>query len=289
MNDQQTIGHEAAAKVADALRPKQTPEEKAAEEMAIAKNQLEMIRNNPELSSMYNDNAKVGSENLGGDLPMLKVHATGRSTVNELANGGEPDDGAFFYAPKQMQFPEVTAHILTISRGYYAEGMNVDAKTGKKKAVWTQIVGGVIANDDLMYPFLSYVTGTKLQPMWDFGKAAGKFTRAKPFGIPMFALSVRMYNKKEKNAYSTAWVTYYEIRKNESGEPILVTDPSLFNFLRDTVEVLKEQTERLINSKEIDGPHKVQAIESTTVTDDPPDEPQPGSSTQPVNPDDIPF
>lgn len=254
-------GHDAAAKVAESLRPAEEVKKAGEEEMRIAKNELDMIRNNPEFARLYDENAQTGAENLGNDLPALKVHSVGKSSTNELSDGTEPEDGYFFYVPKQLQFKDVTAHICTISRGYYAEGM-VDPKGVKQPPKWNQIIGGIIQNDDLMYPFLRFITGKNLQPMWDFGKSASKYTRAKPFGIPMFALSVRMWNKKEKNPYGNSWVTYYDIVKHENGEPKLVTDPALFHFLKNAVGELEDQINRLIEAKAMETEKQPERIES---------------------------
>ena len=64
---------------------------------------LDSINANAELAKMYSDNAQVGSQNLSGGMPILKIHSTGRS-VNELADGMEPNNGWFFYKPTKEQF-----------------------------------------------------------------------------------------------------------------------------------------------------------------------------------------
>lgn len=282
-------GQDTAREVANKLRTDGEAEKQAeVAETALVKSQLDMVRNNPELAKMYGDNARVGAENLGGDLPILKVQTTGKSSTNELPDGREPEDGYFFYQPKQMQFKELTAHILTISRGYYAEGMEIDKSTGKKKAVWNQIMGGVITNDGLNMPFVMYVTGKKLQPMWDFGKAAGKYTRAKPVSIPMFALSVRMTTEKMVNSFGKSWIIGFDIVKGDDGFPAIVTDAGEFQFLLDMVDVLKETIEKIIASKEIEDDGRLtKPLKTVTVEEAP--APIPPEKVEEVTPDDIPF
>ena len=118
MSDTEKTGVEAARETAGKLRKEQdAKKENEAKAMATVKNELDKIRNNPELAKLYQDNAKVGAENLAGELPLLKIHAVGRSLKNELKDGSEPNDGWFFYKPTQEQFQEIECHILTISRG----------------------------------------------------------------------------------------------------------------------------------------------------------------------------
>jgi len=280
-------GEDKARATAEKLK-KDTEKTKESEvkEIALVKSQLDIVRNDPALAKMYGDNARVGSENLGGDLPILKVQTTGKSSTNELPDGREPEDGYFFYVPKQMQFKELTAHILTISRGYYAEGMEIDRATGKKKSVWNQIMGGVITNDGINMPFVMYVTGKKLQPMWDFGKAAGKYTRAKPVSIPMFALTVKLTTEKQVNSFGKSWIIGFEIVKQEDGFPILVTDAGKFQFLLDMVDVLKETIEKIIASKAID--EEVRPAKSIKITESEPTA-IPKDQEEKVDVDSIPF
>src|SRR3990167_10143390 len=81
------------------------------------------INDNEQLIKLYKENALVGSDNLSGQTPSLKIHTTGRSTNNQLADGSEPNDGWFFYGSTGQQFQTVQAHILAISRGFKAKGL----------------------------------------------------------------------------------------------------------------------------------------------------------------------
>ncbi|MEK7180318.1 MAG: hypothetical protein AAB706_02485 [Patescibacteria group bacterium] len=222
-------------------------EEKAeadVQETAIVKSQLDMVRGNPELAKMYTDNARVGSENLGGTLPTLSIYTVGKSK-SLLANGSKPNDGAFFYAPTREQFPTVDAHILTISHGFRAPDMN-----GVDK--FNQIMGGVIVSNGKQLPFIMFVRGIRLQPMWDFGKEAGKYTHAKPVSIPMFALTVHLTQQSVPSKFGDNWKVIFKILHDEEEFPILVTDTGEFQFLRDMVDVLNETIDKLIEAKATD-------------------------------------
>jgi hypothetical protein len=208
---------------------------------------LALVTNDPELIQMYTENAKVGSENLSGAAPYLKVHSAGRSTTNVLADGTQPNNGYFFYQPTQEQFQTITGHVLTISRGFRAEGMN--EKDGKKESVYNQILAGVFFDKGEYKPFLMYMTGMKLSPMWEFGKEASKWTKAKPLPIPMFALSVKLSTKEVKTPYGFSWVIDFEIEKDAEGNPKLVLDAGEFQYLKDSVETVKETIESLIANK----------------------------------------
>jgi hypothetical protein len=221
---------------------------------------LAVLSQNKQLAQMYQESARLGSENLNGSVASLKVHTTNKSTGNVLADGTEPNDGWFFHNKSARQFKNPICHILTISAGFRAEGM-VDQKTGKKgDDKFNQIMGGVIIDGSERLPFIFYFTGVRLQRMWDFAKEAGQFTHAKPFPIPMFALSVKLSTVKEKNAYGMTSVVEFEILRNEDGTPVIVSDPAEFIFLRDSVEPLETTIASLIASKSSEA--KVQVIET---------------------------
>lgn len=246
-------------------------------------NNLATINNNEEMKKMFAENANLGSEHLSGQSPTLKVHSTGKSTKNFLSDGvTEPNDGWFFYAPTAEQFKEVECHILTISRGYRAEGMP-DPKTGVAKKVYNTLMAGVIVNDGKPRPFIMYMTGVKLSRMWEFGKEAGKYTHAKPLPVPMFALRVKLTTEKIKTSFAPSWVVNFEIMKDEDKGPIVVANMGTFNYLRVQMAKAKETIESIIEAK---------------ATDEEPGEPLNGEVLpsqeqevlpETVNPDDIPF
>ena len=213
--------------------------------MEVAKT-LESVRNNEKLAALYRENVNVGTEDLGGQSPLLKVHTTNKSTANQLADGTEPNNGWFFYKPTGEQFKEVVCHILTISKGFRAKDMNGNDK-------WNQLLAGVIEHQvegKVDYkPFVMYVTGTKLSKMWEFGKEAKQYTHAKPVGIPMFALSVKLTTEIVKSDFGNNWVVNFEILKNEDGTPVLVTDEGVFVYLRDSVASVQDTIASIIDAK----------------------------------------
>jgi len=229
-----------ARKVANKL--KEEVKQKEEQVKKEVENTLAVVRKNTQLEKMYKDNAEVGSKNLGGQSPLLKVHTQGRSSTNELNDGGEPKDGYFYYKPTGEQFKEVECHILTISQGFRADGIN-------KKNVFNQLMAGVIVNDGALKPFITYLTGLKLKPMWEFGKEASKYTHAKPIPIPMFALKVKLTTEKTKTDYGMSWIIKFTIMRNEDGSPIVVTDPGLFQFLIDHVESVETTIDSIIEKR----------------------------------------
>lgn len=256
------------------------------------KNSLSILSQDEELAAMYSEASKIGAENLGGALPMLKVHATGKSSKNELPDGTEPTDGNFFYTPTAEEFESVNVHILTISRGYKAEGIEATAD-GSKKMVYNQLIGGMLIDGNDYKPFIMYVTGKKLQAMWDFGKEAGKYTRKKPIGIPMFALTVNLSTEKVSNSFGKSWIIKFDLQRNEDGSPVLVMDKGKFQFLKDSVFEMQEQIDSIIAAKATEETEEV-PTRVAEVAHEIESEPTVGSpkTTNPeeeVTPDDIPF
>lgn len=253
---------QAGEKLKTEMAKKEVEEEKAKEEV---NNQLAVLRSNSELARMYSESSQVGAANIAGELPLLKVHSVGRSTKNELSNGQEPNDGYFFYKPTGEQFESIECHILTISKGFRAEGM-------EGKEIFNQIMGGAIIEGDDYKPFIMYFTGLKLSYLWEFGKQVSKYTKAKPVPIPMFALKVRLTTKKVANNYGKSWVVNFEIVKTEDGAPELVLDPGRFQFLKDSVETVEDTIASLIATKtakeEDDIPHPAQDAQDEILSPD---------------------
>ena len=271
MNDGEKKFKEMGEKLKNDTREAVETEKK---ETAIALSNLDAIRKNAELAKMYSESAQVGAENLSGELPLLKVHAVGKSTKNELSDGTEPKDGWFFYKPTGEQFETVRCHILTISRGFRAEGM-------EKKEIFNQVMGGVIIDNGEMKPFVMYMTGLKLSPMWEFGKSVSKYTKMKPVPIPMFALTVNLTTEKVANAYGKSWIVRFELEKNEEdGSPVLVMDQGEFQFLKDSTEMVEETITSLIEAKAIAEDGTVKHTETAQVVAQP---------AKVVEGDDIPF
>lgn len=208
-------------------------------------NELVAVQNDPVLAQLYKESMNVGSENLTGGLPTLKVHATGRSN-NELANGSEPDDGAFYYSQTKEQFKEVEVHVLTVSRGFKAMGM--PDKDGKSEPKFNQLLGGVIVDSTGFKPFIMYFTGKKLPLLWEFGKDVKKYTKS---GIPMFALLVKMTSEKVTNKYGKSWIVNFEIVKAKDGTPTLIHDVEEFNYLKDNVATIEDSIKSIIDAKDV--------------------------------------
>ena len=216
--------------------------------MNDVKNELATIAGDPELMKLYQASADAGAKNLSGELPLLKVYSVGKSKA-EMADGTKPNDGAFFYKPTLKQFETVTCHILTISRGFRAAGM-VNAKTGKAdEPKFNQVMGGVILDEGKLLPFIMYFTGLKLQKLWEFGKEANKYTHMKPVPIPMFTMTVTLGTEKKESNYGESWIVNFTIHKNKEGFPDVITDPELFQYLRDNVVTMEDTIASLIETK----------------------------------------
>ena len=203
---------------------------------------------NEALARMYMDNANVGAENLAGELPLLKIHKKGKSQNNELADGSEPNNGWFYYKPTKEQFEEIKCHVLTISRGYQAPPLEEGNNT-----VFTQILAGIIINQDNPLPFMMYFTGLKLENLWKFGKEVRPYTKAKPMPIPMFALTVKLTTREVEHSksdkFGKASIVEFEVVKNDKGIPEIVKDEGEFVFLRDSVDGVQETINNLIANK----------------------------------------
>lgn len=238
-------GYEGAKETRDKIAKEQ-------EELAIEPVNAEKgVELSGKLAAMYNQNANLGAENLDGNKPYLKIHSAGRSTTNTLANGKDPQDGNFFYGPTQEEFEELECHILTISRGFYTE--QEDKKTGEKKQKWNQLMTGIILNDDDMKPFIMFITGKRLSPMWDFGKVLRPWTKRKPIPYPMFAMTVKMKTHREKNEHNSySWIIDFELVKGDDDTPVLIMDEGKFIYVKDMAEMMAEQVNDMIAKKEIE-------------------------------------
>ena len=214
--------------------------EEEALETALAK-----VQKTPGLAKMYRDNASLGSENLSGSLPLLKIHAVGKSLSNQLDDGTEPNDGWFFYSQDGSQYEQVVCHILSISKSFRAPG--IGSKSNEQ--VFNQMMGGVIVNNGDLKPFIMYLTGLRLAPMWEFGKEVGKYTKRKELPIPLFAFKVMLTTNQEKHQYGQSWAIKFEVVKDEDGVPEVVTDEGLFVFLRDNVSTIQGTMEKIITSR----------------------------------------
>lgn len=236
---------EKARETANKIRKESEEQKQLAEEKKLqVKNELAAMNENSELAKMYKESAQVGSINLQGALPQLKVHSMGRSVTNTLPDGSEPEDGNFFYTSSKEQFHSLKAHILTVSKGFRAQGFE------GKEDVFNQIVGGCIVQEDGSFkPFIMYFTGLKLSYLWEFGKEASQYTHAKPIPIPMFALTVNLSTEKVSHNYGKSWVVKFEIVRSEDGNPEIILDPKIFSYLKDSVAKLEDTIASLVATK----------------------------------------
>jgi len=286
--------HEKAREVANKIRGEvAAKQEGEVQNRKAAETALAQIEENSELAQMYNASAKVGAENLSGAAPYLKIHAAGKSTTNNLADGKMPNDGWFFYAPTQEQFQFVEAHILTISRGFRTlEDKKNDDGTIIKVEKFNQLMGGIITNGGNPRPFIMFMRGKRLSPMWDFGKQIVKYTTRKPIGIPMFALSIILGTHTENNTGNQGYthIIDFEIEEDENGNPKLVLDTGEFTFLKRMAEDLGETINSLIAAKEIKK-NGAEPIEAQEIEPDPEDDyvPPPTSNHVEVEPDEVPY
>lgn len=218
---------------------------------------LASLANSP-LASKFSQNANRGSENLSlGKLPLIKLFQTGK-TESVLADGSEPHNGWFFYSPDQTEYEKVICHILTVSRGYYAK-----PKKDGDKAKFTQIMGGVMINNNEMKPFVMYVTGLKLSPFWDFTRdVVGLYTHAKPIPVPMFCLTVVMKSEKVKTEYGQSFTLNFDLVKDDDGFPVIVQDEGKFEFLNSMIDELNGMINSVIQSNDTqDNPNIIMEAE----------------------------
>lgn len=238
-------GYQAAKEMRDKVSHA-LPENKEAIEVLDEKAMGQVVSG--DLADFYKQNASVGSEEIsGGKLPLLKIHQTGKSK-GELQDGSEPTNGFFYYSPTQEQFEKVEVHILSISRGYYAKPLE---GSGKDK-VFTQLMGGVIIDGKEYKPFIMYLTGLKLQPLWTFGREIiAPFTKNPRFPIPMFALIVELGSEKVDTKFGKSYIPTFKLKKNDKGQAVIVNDAGLSQYLLDSVSTVKDIMDKVISFGDI--------------------------------------
>lgn len=196
-----------------------------------------------EAMEFYKQNADVGSENLGQSIPQLKV--TEANSQNEQSDGQFAPAGTFYYTPTQEVFKSLRVSVLTISRGFYALDNSDDPKPK-----FTQLMGGMIL--DGMKPFVMFVSGTRLNNMWDFGKKIRPLTKNKQYPIPMFSMQVDISLERYQSNHGVNHVVKYDLVKNDKGYVDLITDVETLNFIRAGVDQVEEMFASFIDSKEVD-------------------------------------
>lgn len=196
-----------------------------------------------DVADFFKKNADVGSGNLSASLPQLKV--TEANSQNEGQDGQYVAAGEFYYQPTKESFKTVKVSIMTISRGFWA----LDNKE-KPEPKFTQLVGGMIL--ETMQPFVMFVSGTRLQNMWDFGKEIKPFTKNKGNAVPMFAFEVELGLEKNKTQYGMNHVVTYKLTRNKDNQVLLINDLELLSAIRNGVDQLESTFESFIDQKEVD-------------------------------------
>jgi hypothetical protein len=248
-------GLEKARETSESLKKKSAvetnPPSEPIREKEIA-HTLSTIQNNADLAKMYNDAAGMGSENLQGSYPLLKIHVQNKSPNNILINGKEPNNGWYYHTKTQEQFESPIVHILTVSKSFYAKPL-VDKDTGEMgDSKLNQIIGGVLVDNRDAKPFMMYLTGLKLSPFWDFAKEISQYTHGKPVSIPMFALTVKLSSQKVDSKHGPQLVPVFEVVRTADGSPVVITSPKEFMFLKNMVTTMTDTINSLVTSKSIE-------------------------------------
>lgn len=238
-----------------------------------------------DLVEFYKENAGVGSENLAGSMPQLKV--TESNSQNEGIDGNNLVAGQFYYSPTKEAFKSVRVSIMAISRGFYAMD---NQKEPEPK--FTQLLGGMML--DSLQPFVMFVSGTRLQNMWNFGKEVKPFTKQ----VPMFSFEVELGLDKIKTDYGSNHVVTYTVLRDVKGQIQLIVDRELLNMLRNGVESVQDMFASFIEQKEVDrdtgkllkdqDSETYKNAEEALITQEPPMELQNDTVADEVS-DDVPF
>jgi len=253
---------------------------------AEVKSQLQKLKDDPELAEMYKRHAKTNADNLGGNIPYLRIHAS--NSMNELFDGTRPKEGQFYYSATKEAFDTVNCHILSISRGFRVK--QTDKETGKEKLQYNQLIAGIIVAGERMLPFFMYANGLKLRPLWDFGKEMGNYTDA---GYPMFSIVVEITTEEIKTEeYGYKRVPKYTIVRDENGNPDIILDKEQFNMFLRAAEKAKMRSDQIITNIEVQGePQEITVAgtpEKPEHEDEPDPVPAPGAGDV-IDPEDIPF
>jgi len=198
----------------------------------------------------FNENAGVGTENISsGALPQLKI--TEANSKNLLQNGNFSTPGQLYYSPTKEEFPSVLCSLLAVSRGFYTTTKELDGETLKRnedgtlKLKFTQLVGGMILANQT--PFVTFVSGTRLDFMWQFGKEVKLYTK----NTPMFAFEVLLSTQKVETKWGFNSVIKYELTKDEEGNPSFIRNLATLEYLKKAVDLVKEMFAGFIRDNEV--------------------------------------
>lgn len=265
-----------------------------ATEQQLAETEKKVLASRKVLEEMKKADAAKQTEEEGGLQPWLKVFDSARSTYT-LRDGSTPHHGFLFYQPEEIEMEEAYVHILTISRGFRAEGMK--DSSGKMKYPYQQIVSGVLIDEMKLKPFWLTIAGAaRLQKLWEFRAEFNKKARG---GLSKFSLVIhvkveRLIVKNPEGKDTVSQVIAFNFVPDENGNPQETEDMDTYLFLKEKREQEKKHIEDYISRKEVftDSVKPVQATitgpgikqEGDTITLDPnAQDPGPGDA------DGIPF
>lgn len=214
-------------------------------------NETGMKQMDEELLALMRKDAEQQTEEDGGLQPWLKIFDASRSTYT-LRDGSTPHHGYFFYQPEEVEFEEVYMHILTISRGFRAEGMK--GEDGQIKYPYQHIISGLLIDEMKLKSFWMTISGgARLNKMWEFQKELAKKARA---GISKFALVIKVKTErvtvKDKDGKDrVAQVPVFDFVLDENNQPNMAQDMKTYQFLKQKREETKVHLEAYITRKQV--------------------------------------
>jgi len=199
-----------------------------------------------DVAEFYKKNAKVGFENMATEsLPTLKVTET--NSKGELENGNRPKIGYFYYTKDKSEFKEIEVSIMNISRGFYVAPLGKENDSGPK---FQQIISGMIIEG--MKPFIMYVSGKRLNPLWELGKELSPFIKSKESPVPMMAFKIILSSTQYKHEYGESHYINFNVSKNGEGNIQLITDMAKLGVIREGIDWMNESVASIIESTEVD-------------------------------------
>src|SRR5690606_38240546 len=126
-------------------------------------------------------------------------------------------------------------------RGFYALDNQEDPKPK-----FTQLMGGMML--DTMQPFVMFISGTRLENMWNFGKEVKPFTKQ----VPMFSFEVELGTEKNKTKYGMNHIVTFTVKRDSKGQVQLLADRDVLSILRNGVAQVEDMFASFIQQKEVD-------------------------------------
>lgn len=249
----------------------------------IAKIESAPLAFSGEIADIFKQNASVGTENISSAMPQLKI--TEGNSHNEGVDGEDVPPGTLYYSPTKEIFKELDISVMTISRGFYALD---NQETPKPK--FTQLVGGIML--DTMQPFIMFVSGLRLENLWNFGKEINPYTKSKNNPIPMFAFKVKLTLEKKEHKYGKSYIPVFDFTPSPEG---IISDVDVLKTLVAGVEKVEEMFDGFIKDKEVDKntgqPVRYYAKQTADdpIFEEPTKEQMDKGGEEDVNPEDVPF